>query len=51
MELFDQIVAEQSVPRRGMPADIAECVAYLVSRDASFLTGQVINVDGGHRFP
>ena len=50
LELFDVIVAEQAVPRRGLPADIADCVAYLVSPAASFITGQTVNVDGGHRF-
>jgi NAD(P)-dependent dehydrogenase (short-subunit alcohol dehydrogenase family) len=48
--LFDVIVEEQSVPRRGQPADIAACVAYLVRPGASFITGQTVNVDGGHRF-
>jgi NAD(P)-dependent dehydrogenase (short-subunit alcohol dehydrogenase family) len=50
LELFDEIVAEQAVPRRGLPEDTAECVAYLVSPRAGFITGQTINVDGGHRF-
>lgn len=48
--LFDLIVPEQSIQRRGLPEDIAECVAYLASPAASFITGQTINVDGGHRF-
>jgi pyridoxal 4-dehydrogenase len=48
--LFDEIVPEQALPRRGEPEDIAECVAYLASPSASFITGQTINVDGGHRF-
>ncbi len=47
---IDQFVAEQTVKRRGVPEDIAECVAYLVSPAASFITGQTVNVDGGHRF-
>ena len=47
---IDQFVAEQTVNRRGVPEDIAECVAYLVSPAASFITGQTVNVDGGHRF-
>jgi NAD(P)-dependent dehydrogenase (short-subunit alcohol dehydrogenase family) len=51
VELFDVIVGEQAVPRRGMPEDIAECVAYLVRPEAGFITGQTLNVDGGHRFP
>jgi pyridoxal 4-dehydrogenase len=48
--LFDEIVPEQAVPRRGEPEDIAECIAYLASPAASFITGQSINVDGGHRY-
>lgn len=48
--LFDEIVPEQAVPRRGEPEDIAECIAYLARPAASFITGQTINVDGGHRF-
>jgi pyridoxal 4-dehydrogenase len=48
--LFDEIVPEQALPRRGEPEDIAECIAYLAGPAASFITGQTINVDGGHRF-
>jgi len=48
--LFDEIVPQQALPRRGEPADIAECIAYLASPAAGFITGQTINVDGGHRF-
>jgi NAD(P)-dependent dehydrogenase (short-subunit alcohol dehydrogenase family) len=49
-ELFSEIVGGQAVKRRGRPEDIAECAAYLASPAASFITGQTINVDGGHRF-
>lgn len=48
--LFDEIVPEQALPRRGEPEDIAECIAYLAGPSAGFITGQTINVDGGHRF-
>jgi NAD(P)-dependent dehydrogenase (short-subunit alcohol dehydrogenase family) len=48
--LFDEIVPEQSVRRRGEPEDIAECVAYLVGPEAGFVNGQTFNVDGGHRY-
>jgi NAD(P)-dependent dehydrogenase (short-subunit alcohol dehydrogenase family) len=34
-------------PRVGRPEDIAEAVLYLVSDAASFVTGQILNVDGG----
>jgi len=36
-------------PRLGSPADIAAMVVFLCSEAASFVTGQVINVDGGAR--
>jgi pyridoxal 4-dehydrogenase len=49
-DLFDEIVPEQALGRRGEPEDIAECIAYLASPAAGFLTGQTVNVDGGHRY-
>ncbi len=48
-ELFDEIGVDQAVKRRGRPEDIAETIAYLASPGAGFITGQTINVDGGHR--
>jgi NAD(P)-dependent dehydrogenase (short-subunit alcohol dehydrogenase family) len=34
-------------PRLGQPEDIAACVAYLASDDAAFVTGAILDVDGG----
>ena len=36
--------------RAGQPRDIAGAVAYLCSQDASFVTGQLIDVNGGADF-
>jgi 3-oxoacyl-[acyl-carrier protein] reductase len=38
-----------SIPlgRTGRPEDIASAVAFLVSDDAAYITGQVLGVDGG----
>jgi NAD(P)-dependent dehydrogenase (short-subunit alcohol dehydrogenase family) len=49
-ELFEEIVGGQAIRRRGRPEDIAECAAYLARPEAGFITGQTINVDGGHRY-
>jgi 3-oxoacyl-[acyl-carrier protein] reductase len=49
--LPDKIKAEVKdrvpVRRLGEPEDIADLVAYLASPSASYITGQVIAVDGG----
>jgi 3-oxoacyl-[acyl-carrier protein] reductase len=42
-----QMAALQSVPRRGLPEDIAHGVVFLASDEASFITGQTLNIDGG----
>ena len=33
--------------RMGEPEDVANAVAFLVSDQASYITGQVVKVDGG----
>jgi len=39
----------QAIPmaRFGQPEDVARVISFLVSEDAGYITGQVINVDGG----
>jgi 3-oxoacyl-[acyl-carrier protein] reductase len=43
----DEIVAKTPVRRAGRPEDIAYVVSFLASDRASFITGQVIRVNGG----
>ncbi len=44
-----QETLKQQIPlgRLGAPEDVARVVAFLCSDDAAYITGQVINVDGG----
>ena len=47
-EAFDFVVSLQSIPRRGVPADIAPAVAFMASAEAHWITGQMLTADGGH---
>jgi NAD(P)-dependent dehydrogenase (short-subunit alcohol dehydrogenase family) len=48
MPAKDYITANTAVARIGMPKDVAGVVAFLCSPDASFVSGAVINIDGGY---
>jgi 3-oxoacyl-[acyl-carrier protein] reductase len=44
-----QKVMEGTLDRYGWPIEIARAVAFLVSGDASYISGQVLRVDGGRQ--
>jgi 3-oxoacyl-[acyl-carrier protein] reductase/(S)-1-phenylethanol dehydrogenase len=46
-EAFEAVRARQFIPRTEVPGDLAGVLAFLASDDARFVTGQVLNVDGG----
>ena len=41
------VLDNQSIKRRGTPDDIGNLVTFLASDRASFITGQMIQIDGG----
>jgi len=46
-EVRDEVLGEILLGRFGQPEDVAGVVAFLASKDADYLTGQSINVNGG----
>ena len=46
-EMVEELTGRLVIKRMGMPDEIASTVAFLVSKDASFITGINITVDGG----
>ncbi len=46
-EAFDFVQSLQAIPRRGETSDIAPTVAFLASDRASYVTGELLRVNGG----
>jgi 3-oxoacyl-[acyl-carrier protein] reductase len=43
----DRVIRETPLARWGLPEDIAKLARFLLSNDAAYITGQVINANGG----
>jgi len=46
-KVWDLMVSKIPMGRAGQPEDVANCIAFLASEQASYITGEVINVGGG----
>jgi NAD(P)-dependent dehydrogenase (short-subunit alcohol dehydrogenase family) len=46
-EILDRVLQSTALGRIGAPSEIGEVVAFLASDDASFITGEVVVIDGG----
>ncbi|MCS7233230.1 MAG: 3-oxoacyl-[acyl-carrier-protein] reductase [Synergistetes bacterium] len=46
-EMKERFLEQIALKRIGKPEEVAKVVAFLASDDASYITGQVINIDGG----
>lgn len=46
-EVFARVAAMQTIKRPSVPTDLSNVLAFLVSDEAEFITGQILHVDGG----
>ena len=46
-ETMQGLIDETPLMRLGKPSDVADAVLFLASENASFITGQILGVDGG----
>ena len=47
-DLKAEMMENIPLQRLGQPSDIADCIEFLISDKASYITGQVISVNGGY---
>ncbi len=47
-DILEKIIKQIPIGRLGTPEDIARCVIFLAADEAGFITGETINVNGGH---
>jgi hypothetical protein len=48
-EAIERIKKSVPMGRWGQPSEVADAVAFLVSAQASFITGETLTIDGGAR--
>jgi NAD(P)-dependent dehydrogenase (short-subunit alcohol dehydrogenase family) len=42
------LAAEVPLGRLGLPEEVADGIVFIASDEARFITGHILNVDGGH---
>ena len=47
-EMFQKLSVVQPIGRMAKPEEIGKLALYLCSEDASYITGQTFNIDGGY---
>jgi acetoacetyl-CoA reductase len=47
-DILEEIIEKIPVKRLGLPEDIARAVLFLASKNASFITGETLSINGGH---
>ncbi len=47
-EILDQIITQIPMGRLGNVDEVAHCVNFLIDENSSFITGETLNINGGH---